>query len=213
MKIVFATTNAGKMAEVKALLADLPIEVISAAEAGVTEDIIEDGLTFAANAKKKAEFVAAKCGLPAIADDSGICIKELDYRPGVFSARWAGERASDSDIVNFTLEQAKEIPDGERQAYFECAACLAAPDGRHWVFIGKVEGSLAPEPRGAMRPGLAYDVIFIPAGSGRTFGEMTDAEKNRLSHRGMAFAKLKDFLAKNINPKLSKVSKISEIST
>ena len=197
MKLVFATTNPGKVAEISAILADLNIEVISSAEAGITDEIIEDGRTFSENAKKKALITAERTGLPAISDDSGICIAALDYQPGVYSARWAGPDASEDDIVKFSLEKMKDVPPLRRQAFFECAACLAKPDGSHWLFIGKVDGSIAAEPRGRMRPGLAYDVIFIPAGFDQTFGEMSDADKNRLSHRGLAFAKLKDFLVKN----------------
>jgi len=196
MKIIFASHNVGKIKEMRAMLADIGVTVLGAEEAGVHEEAVEDGATFEANALKKAYFVAERTGQWAVADDSGICIAALGGRPGVYSKRWAGEGAHDSRIVEYTLEQAKNIPEGERDAWFESAVALTAPDGRHWVFSGQVRGRLAVAPRGSSLPGLPYDVIFIPEGHEVTFGEMRFEEKNALSHRGRAFAQLKEFLKK-----------------
>lgn len=180
----------------KAILEELKVDISSAKEVGVTLDIVEDGATFEENALKKARFVAEKSKEWAIADDSGICIKALGNAPGVFSARWAGEGASDEEIIRHTLGKIKDIPEEKREAWFETAVALATPDGKHWIFKGRVEGRITKAPRGKARPKLAYDLIFIPEGHGRTFAEMSDKEKNTLSHRGLALRQLKEFLEK-----------------
>ena len=166
-------------------------DVTSADEAWVFEDVVEDGQTFAENALKKAQFVARETGQWAVADDSGICIAALDGAPGIMSARWA---ESDDDKINLTLEKLKDIPEKERHARIEAALALVSPDGREWVFDGRVDGQIALEPRGENRKKLPYDRIFIPKGHDKTFAEMTAQEKHILSHRGKAFRKLKEFL-------------------
>lgn len=194
MKLIFVTQNQGKIKEMRDLLADFDVEVMSAKEAGVAEDVEEDQDTFEGNSLKKARFVSQKTGEWAVADDSGICIKELNCRPGVMTARWAGEGAGDEDLVSHTLKEMKDIPEGRRQAWFESAVALVSPDGGEWTFVGKVDGRVPLEPKGTPRLKLPYDVIFIPEDHDRTFAEMSDAEKNSMSHRGLAFQKLKDFL-------------------
>ncbi len=196
MKIIFATHNPGKVKEVSALLAGLDVEIVSAEEAGVIEEAVEDGKTFEENALKKARFVVERTGEWAMADDSGICIDALGGEPGVYSARYAGAGASAEKLINFILEKIKDTPTAERTATFFTAVALISPNGEHWIFEGKVPGQLAPSPRGTPRLKLPYDVVFIPEGESRTFAEMTDEEKNSISHRAMAFLKLKDFLAK-----------------
>lgn len=195
MQLIFATHNAGKVIEMKQILHGLPFEVMSADDAGVHEDVMEDGVTFEENALKKARFVSQRTGQWAVADDSGISIDALDGAPGVFSARWAGEHATGNDIVQHTMDELSSVPEHRRSAWFESAAALVSPDGQEWVFTGKVEGMIPLEPRGAPRDRLPYDVIFIPEGGTKTFAEMTDDEKNGLSHRGEAFQKLKQFLS------------------
>jgi len=194
MKIVFATHNEGKLMEMRELLKDLKVEVLSAEEAGVTDDMVEDGKTLKENPLKKARFVAEKIGEWAVADDSGIFIEALGGKPGVFSSRWAGDDFPREDLASYTLEKMMGIPEGEREAYWESAVCLATPDGKHWIFKGRVDGRLALENKGKAKPKLPYDSIFIPEGHDRTFAEMSDTEKNSISHRGRAFAKLKIFL-------------------
>lgn len=191
MKLIFATHNPGKVIEMRKLLADLDFDVMSADEAGVTEDVVEDGKTFEENSLKKARFVAQKSGEWAVADDTGICIESLDNQPGIRSARWAGEGVTDQQLIDFTLAQ---ITSENRRAYFESCISLVAPDGREFTFIGKLHGRVALEPTGIPRPKLPYDQIFIPEGQDRTFAEMSLEEKNSLSHRGIAFRKLKEFL-------------------
>ncbi|MDO8505627.1 MAG: RdgB/HAM1 family non-canonical purine NTP pyrophosphatase [bacterium] len=194
MKLVFATRNQGKMKEMRAMLTGIKIEVVSMEESGVSEEVIEDCKTFEGNALKKARFIASRTGQWALGEDSGICIKALRGAPGVYSARWAGAGASDEKIVRYTLEQMKDVPEGKRQAWFKTALALVAPDGKERIFRGRVDGALCIEPRGTMRAKLPYDTIFIPKGDTRTFAEMSDTEKNSVSHRGRAFAKFKEFL-------------------
>jgi len=192
MKIIFATHNKGKLIEMKKILHDF--EVIGAEEAGVFEDVIEDGATFAENALKKARFVMEKTKMITVADDSGVCIKALNGAPGVFSARWAG----DLDIADFALEKIKDVPDGQRQAWFETAAALVFPDGREFVFDGRMHGNITHEKRGESLPNLPYDSILIPDGHTLTCAEMGNEEKNKISHRGQAFLELREFLLKEM---------------
>ncbi len=193
-KLVFATHNPGKLFEMRQLLADLGVEIVSATDAGVVHEIEEDQDTFAGNALKKAHEVARRTGQWAVADDSGVCIDALDGRPGVFTARWAGEGASDAKLVAFTLEQIKHVPEGQRQASFHSIAALVAPNGREWVFEGIIEGEILTEPIGDHLPRLPYDVIFRPKGHKLAFSQMSSIEKNKLSHRGISFRKLAEFI-------------------
>lgn len=193
-KIVFATHNQGKALEIREILKDLNISVISADEAGVSGDIIEDGKTFEENALKKAEFVGKATNEWAMGDDSGICVEVLGGGPGIYSARWAGENAPGEKWVEKLLSETRGIPDDRRMAWFETAAVLRAPTGQSWTFVGKVFGTIATAPGGVAHPRLPYDVVFIPEGETRTFAEMSKEEKNAISHRGRAFRKLKDFI-------------------
>ena len=177
---------------------DLDVEIISADEAGISEDVIEDGKTFEENALKKARFINKKTKEWTMADDSGICVKALEGAPGIYSARWAGEGAPGEEWIRRLLSEMKNVPEGERDAWFETSAVLVAPDRKYWNFVGKVEGKITMEPRGVAHPRLPYDAIFIPKGYDKTFSEMSGEEKNALSHRGQAFRKLKEFLIKEI---------------
>ncbi|MDG1950175.1 MAG: RdgB/HAM1 family non-canonical purine NTP pyrophosphatase [bacterium] len=193
-KLIFATGNPGKLKEMKQILAELEIEVLSAADAGFTQEVVEDGMTFEENALKKARVVAEATGEWTIADDSGITINALAGRPGVYTARWAGPEANDQDLVSYTLEQLEDIPKGRRAASFHTVAALVGPNGEEHTFEGIIDGTIPLTPKGKMRPKLPYDVIFIPEEEMRTFAQMSDEEKNSLSHRGRAFAKLNAFL-------------------
>lgn len=195
MKLIFATQNQGKLKEIKDILKDLNIEVLSLENVGITEEIAEDGKTCIENALKKASYVAKESGHWALADDTGLCIKELKGAPGVMTARWAGAGA---DLVKFTLEKMKNIPQAKRQAYFETIAALVSPDNQSWTFEGRIDGQITQKPLGKNRVKLPYDLIFRPQGFKKTFAEMTDEEKNNISHRGKAFRKLKNFLASNL---------------
>lgn len=199
MKLIFATHNVGKVREMRALLAGLPVEALSADEAGVRDDVVEDGATFEENAMKKARHAAKRTDQWAVADDSGICIDAFNGAPGVHTARWAGEGASSETLVQHTLRQLANVPEGQRRAHFQSTLVLVDPDGRTWTFTGVVYGRIPLEPRGALREKLPYDRIFIPDGYDRTFAEMPDKEKNSLSHRGLAFQKLREFLESKVH--------------
>jgi XTP/dITP diphosphohydrolase len=195
MKLIFATHNEGKLREMKNILADLPLEIISASEAGVLEEPVEDGETFADNALIKAKYVSDRVGEWTVADDSGLCVEALGGAPGVFSARWAGEGATGEDKANKVLKELGETPMDRRGAYFESSLALVSPQGEHWIFSGRINGKITFTRQELIaRPKLPYDAIFIPEGHEKTFGQMTDEEKNALSHRGQAFRDLKVFL-------------------
>ncbi len=196
MNLIFATHNTGKLEEMKEILHGLDFEIQSAREAGVTDEVIEDSLTFQENALKKAREVCAKTGMLSLADDSGVCIDALGGAPGVYTARWAGEGASDEMLVSHTLNTMRGFDEDDRGAAFICVAALVHPDGREWTFEGRVVGRIAKAPAGTSRPKLPYDVIFIPEGQKRTFAQMPIEEKHALSHRGRAMRKVRDFLEK-----------------
>ena len=207
--LVLATHNAGKLTELRVILEPLapdldPRSIISAASLGVPEPV-EDGLTFAANAEIKACALARATGLPAVADDSGLCVDVLGGSPGIFSARWCGRHGDDAGNLRLLLDQICAIADPHRTARFTCAAVLAAPgpgpDHRPTVtrIERSMEGRLLGEPRG--EGGFGYDPIFVPVqedapgGAGRTTAQMSSAEKNAISHRGQALRALAPVLA------------------
>ena len=149
---------------------------------------MEDGLTFAENALKKARAAAAATGLPSVADDSGLCVDALNGMPGVFSARWAGAGRDDAANLRLVLDQVADVPDEHRGAHFACAAALAMPAGEERVVEGRVTGVLIRTPRGT--GGFGYDPVFVPRGHELTTAEMPAEQKNAISHRGEAFRKL-----------------------
>jgi XTP/dITP diphosphohydrolase len=195
MKLIFATHNEGKLREMKNILSDLPLEIVSASEAGVLEEPVEDGATFADNALIKARYVAERAKEWTVADDSGLCVEALGGAPGVFSARWAGEGATGEEKADKVLKELGDLPAERRNAYFESSLALVSPTGEHWIFSGRINGRITfGRQEIVARPKLPYDAIFIPEGFDKTFGQMTDEEKNALSHRGQAFRDLKGFL-------------------
>lgn len=210
-RLVLATHNPGKLSELRAVLAPLvpglePEQVLSAAELDVPEPV-EDGLTFAANAEIKARALAEATGLPAVADDSGLCVDALCGAPGVFSARWCGHHGDDAANLRLLLDQISDVADPHRTAHFTCAAVLVVPDGEEsgeaggavTVIERTMEGRLLREPVGD--GGFGYDPVFVPleedspGGAGRTTAQMSAAEKNAISHRGRAFRDLAPVLA------------------
>jgi XTP/dITP diphosphohydrolase len=186
-RLVVASHNPGKLREIAELLAPLRIETISAAELGLAEPE-ETGATFQENAELKARAASGASGLPAIADDSGLCIDALGGAPGTRSARWAGPTKDFRAAMARVERELADVPLAERTAHFVCALSLAWPDGHAETFIGRIDGQLAFPPRGEM--GFGYDPIFIAAGEHLTFGEMDPARKHAMSHRARAFAKL-----------------------
>ncbi len=180
-RLVLASHNKGKLAEFSRLLDGYGITVVSAGELGLPEPD-ETATTFSGNAELKALAAAKAANLPALSDDSGLCVSALGGAPGIYSARWAGP---DKNFPAAMQRIEEGIGEDERNAWFICVLCLAFPDGTSHCFEGRIDGSISPEPRG--REGHGYDPIFIPSGETRTFAEMSDAEKNRISHRARAF--------------------------
>ncbi len=193
-RLVLATRNRHKLRELRAILT----------AAGVSLDLVsldgfmyspgpETGLSCAENALAKASAAAQAIGLPAVADDSGLCVDALGGMPGVFSARWAGQHGDDEANVRLLLAQLADVPDEHRNAHFTCAAAVALPDGTSRVVEGRLDGMLTRAPRGAN--GFGYDPIFQPLGKVHTTAEMSPAEKNAISHRDNAFRALAPALA------------------
>ena len=191
-RIVLATRNAHKVAELQAILGDvisgLDLEIVGVDEFPDVEDVVETGVTFAENATLKAVAVAQATGFPALADDSGLAVEVLGGSPGVFSARWAGTHGQDRANLDLLLAQLSDVPDEHRSAAFVCAAALAMPGGSVVVREGRMPGSLAREPRGSN--GFGYDPILVVDGDSRTAAELSTQDKNAISHRGKAFRAL-----------------------
>ncbi len=186
-RLVAATHNPGKARELAGLM-DGRFEVVAASELGLPEPE-ETEQTFAGNALIKARAAADASGLVALADDSGLSVAALDGAPGVFSARWAGPGRDFGHAMALVERRLAETERDERAAWFTCALALAWPQGPAVVVEGRVDGQLSFPPRGDK--GFGYDPIFLPEGGSRTFGEMDMAEKDLISHRARAFAKLK----------------------
>jgi XTP/dITP diphosphohydrolase len=184
--LVLATRNKGKTAEIKDLLKGLPIDLKNLDDFGPIPEVVEDGETFDDNAYKKASFTSRVLGLPAIADDSGLVVNALDGAPGVYSARYAGENASDSDNNAKLLEDMKGVTD--RSAAFECVISIAIPTGPALTYTGRCEGTIVETPSG--QSGFGYDPLFLSTQSGKTFAELSIEEKSEISHRGRAFAEV-----------------------
>jgi XTP/dITP diphosphohydrolase len=184
-KLVLATHNDGKVREIKELLAAFKIDVVSAGSLGLPEPD-ETGTTFRANAELKAFAAAKAAALPALADDSGLCIDALGGAPGIYSARWAGP-TKDFAVAMKKVEHEVDTK-LDRRAHFVCALSLAWPDGHVETFEGVLDGELTFPPRGTR--GFGYDPIFIPDGYDITFGEMEPQQKHDMSHRAKAFAQL-----------------------
>lgn len=206
-RVVLASRNEHKVVELARILAPLvpglsPTDVVGAAALagrGLPDpgEVAETGVTFRDNARLKARAVAHATGLPAVADDSGLCVAVLGGAPGVFSARWAGRHGDDGANLRLLLDQLVDVPPMHRAAWFACAAVLVVPvpggaDIEH-VAVGRLEGSLTTRPRGS--GGFGYDPVLVPTGGDRTCAELTAEEKDTLSHRGQALRALAPHLA------------------
>jgi XTP/dITP diphosphohydrolase len=186
--IVIATRNSGKIAEIKDLLTGHPVQIKSLDDFGPIPEVAEDGDTFEENAYKKASFTARVLGFPALADDSGLIVEALAGRPGVLSARYAGQGATDAQRCEKLL--AEMAAKSDRRAAFECVISVAVPTGEALTYEARCEGLIAEKPAGSK--GFGYDPIFFYPPLEKTFAQMTMAEKSRVSHRGQALAELRD---------------------
>lgn len=193
-RIIFATGNEGKMKEIRLILADLGLEILSMMEAGVDLDIVEDGSTFGENAEIKARAVWERTGDIVLADDSGLVIDYLGGEPGIYSARYLGEETSYEYKNRVILERMDGVPEEERSARFVSAIAAVLPDGRVLHTEGIVEGQIATEPAG--NGGFGYDPVFFLPEYGMTSAEIPMELKNEISHRGKALAAMKDMIRK-----------------
>lgn len=193
MELVVATRNAGKLKEIRRLLEAQNVVILGLDQFPELPEVVEDGDTFAANATKKAEAVARATGLPCLADDSGLTVAALDGRPGVHSARFSGEEASDGSNNRKLLDLMVSIPEGQRQAAFCCVMALCLPGKPTRLFEGRVEGQILNEARGA--GGFGYDPLFWLPEFNCSMAELSLDIKNRISHRGQALRQIVEFLA------------------
>lgn len=193
MKLILATNNQHKVREMREILGNHFSEMITLKEAGITHETVEDGLTFRENALKKAREITEITGLPALADDSGLCVLALDGMPGVYSARYAStddENASDQANRDLLLKNMENITD--RRAYFACAIALTMPDGTNYETEGKFWGEITYEEKG--ENGFGYDSLFFVPEYNMTSAEMLPEQKNSMSHRGEALRELEKLL-------------------
>lgn len=195
MDFILATNNMKKLAEMQRILSPLGINVVTAKMLGITlEDVEEDGETFEDNAKIKARAACKATNMPAIADDSGLCVDYLDGAPGIFSARFSGEHGNDEKNNDLLLEKLDGVPMEKRTGYYVCAICCTFPDGREIVVRGECNGHIGFERDG--NEGFGYDPLFLV--DGKAFGRYTADEKDKISHRGKALRLLTKELEKII---------------
>jgi XTP/dITP diphosphohydrolase len=196
-ELVLATRNEGKVREFKEIMGDLPLKILSLNDFPAFPEIVEDGRTFEENALKKARALAAFSGDIAIADDSGLAVDALGGAPGILSARYAGEGATDLENNLKLLDALEGVPLERRKGAFICAIAVVSPDGKEEVVTGECRGRIGLEMRGS--EGFGYDPIFVPDGFDKTFAELGGEIKNRISHRYRAIMALKTILAKNFS--------------
>lgn len=193
-RMIFATGNENKMVEIREILGDLPLEILSMKQAGIRADIEENGTSFEENALIKAREVCRLAGEMVLADDSGLEIDYLNGKPGIYSARYMGENTSYRVKNKNLMERLEGVPDEKRTARFVCAIAAVFPDGKELVVRGTVEGIIGYEERG--ENGFGYDPIFYLPKRGLTTAELPPEEKNSISHRGNALRKMKELLEK-----------------
>ena len=193
-KLLLATNNPGKVKEYRSLLQDIPFDLVTPKELGIVMDVEENGATYEENARIKACALAKESGSPTMADDSGLEVDALNGEPGVMSARYAGESASDAERVNYLLSKMKDVPKEKRTARFRCVIAIAQPGGQVEFCEGECKGIIALEPCG--KNGFGYDPIFCFPKYGKTMAELPIEIKNHISHRGRAAQKARLILKK-----------------
>ncbi|MGM0501780.1 MAG: XTP/dITP diphosphatase [Bacillota bacterium] len=192
MKIFIATSNLNKVEEMKDILSDIEVEIVSKEDVGEIPEVVEDRDSFVGNALKKARVMQREFDVATIADDSGLVVEALDGNPGVYSARFAGVNASDRENNQKLLGLLSGIEDNCREAYFICAMAFIEPDGTVSIVEGRCYGQIAFEPKG--ENGFGYDPLFIPDGYQKTFAQLDSKIKNEISHRAQALKKMKKVL-------------------
>ena len=192
MRIVLATANQDKVREMRHALDGLDVEILTRDDFPGVPEVVEDGATIESNAAKKARAVCEATGLPAVADDTGLEVDALDGEPGVLSSRFAGEGATYADNVRKLLREMEGVPANERSARFRCVIALVEPSGAEVFVEGNCEGAIAAAPRGD--GGFGYDPVFFVPSRGCTFAELSLEEKDRISHRGRAMARMRRVL-------------------
>jgi len=197
-KLLIGTKNHGKIMEFKNFLADLPIELVSLKDAGITDDVEEDGQTYEENSQKKALFYAKLSNLPTIADDGGLEIAALGGAPGVRSRRWLGHEATDEELIEHMKKVAKELPNDNRKAFFKSVVSFALPEGRVFSVQGEIEGSIPKEPYLELLKGYPYRSFFYLPQLKKYYHESTlsSEEMQTYNHRYKSIQKLKPLLAK-----------------
>jgi len=197
-KLILSTRNPSKAEQIKAIFEGLPVSVLTLDEAGIHGEAVEDGLTLHDNALKKARyaFECADQDLWTMADDTGLFIDHLGGEPGIKAARWAGDTATTEEILAFTLQKMKGARN--RSATFETVVAVIDHMGNEHFFSGKVRGKLLEAPRVKPQPKMPYSAIFIPEGSDLVWAEMTTEQENEISHRGIAFRQVREFLKKHL---------------
>ncbi len=196
MKLVIATHNKDKVAEISRILEKLDVQLLTMERFPKMPEPIEDCSTCAGNALKKARETAQWTKLPAIADDTGLCVEALDGAPGIYAARYAGPEATYRDNYEKLLRDLDKIPESKRTAYFICVAALVLPDGKEITCEGRLYGRIAFEPKGT--GGFGYDPVFLLP-DGRSLAEISAGEKNSISHRAIAFELMREFIQKLLN--------------
>ena len=191
-KLLLATNNQAKVREYKSLLQNIPFELVTPADEGITTEVDEVGESLEENARLKATLLATESRLLALADDSGLEVDALGGEPGTLSHRYAGEGASDSDRVEYLLSRLKNVPEGQRTARFRCVIAIAIPGGDIELCSGECRGTITFEPRGELNFG--YDPVFFVPELGKTMAELSLEEKNSISHRGQAARKAAEIL-------------------
>ncbi len=187
LRLLLATGNWHKQEELKSLLEGIPYQIVTPSELGINQEVEESGSSLEENAGIKAKAFAVRSGTLSLADDSGLEVDALGSAPGVFSSRYAGENATDSDRVNFLISKLKNVPRGKRQAKFRCVIAIATPQGKVYLCSGECGGVIALNPAG--KAGFGYDPVFFLPELGKTMAELPPGHKNKISHRARAAAK------------------------
>jgi XTP/dITP diphosphohydrolase len=196
MKIILATNNKHKVEEIKNILDSQSIKLLTLNDLNIKIEIVEDKKTLEGNSRKKAEEVHKISKLPTLADDTGLFVEALNREPGVYSSRYSGENATYESNCRKLLKNLEGIPDTNRNAYFKTVVCYYVSENNYYFFEGIMNGKIISEHRG--KNGFGYDPIFVPDGFDKTYAEMTDKEKNSVSHRAKAFQKVNEYLINNI---------------